>query len=738
MGLEPAPHQVLDRVNTRKTVKQILQNLKSGQIQVADVPCPKVRPGHLLIQSRASLISAGTERMLVEFGRASLLAKARAQPEKVRQALDKIRTDGLLPTMEAVFSRLDEPLPLGYCNAGVVVEVGEGVEGWSVGERVANNGPHAEMVCVPRNLCAKIPDGVGDEQAAFAFLASIGLQGIRLLAPTLGETVVVTGLGLIGLMAVQLLRANGCHVLGIDIDPKRLELARGFGAETVDLPAGADPVASALAYSDGRGVDGVLITASSKSNMIVRQAAGMCRKRGRIVLVGVVGLELNRSDFYKKELSFQVSCSYGPGRYDPAYEAGARDYPVGFVRWTEQRNLSAVLDLLAQGRLDVQPLIGRRVEQAEAQEAYRLLTERSEALGILLTYPSAAPPLQRVATIKPSVAKAAARMADTDGVVLGLIGAGTFVKRTLLPALKGCRIERRTIASAGGVSSMHAGEKFGFQQATSDPQTILADAEINLVIIATRHDLHAEMICAALEAGKHVMVEKPLCLNATELRRIGEAVEKCPGQQLLVGFNRRFSPHALKMKSLLATRVQPICMSMLVNAGAVSPDSWVQDKAVGGGRIIGEGCHWIDLMSFLAGSPVVQVAATRMGPSPGVDVRDDKMSITLQMADGSIGTLHYFANGHTSYPKETLEVFCDDKVLSLENFRVLRGYGWSGFSKMKLRRQDKGHAEELSQLIDVVRRGGASLMPFEQIENVTRATFAAMEAAESGHPVRIE
>ena len=718
-------------------MKQILQNLKSGQIQVADVPCPRVRPGHLLIQSRASLISAGTERMLVEFGKASLLAKARAQPEKVRQALDKIRTDGLLPTMEAVFSRLDEPLPLGYCNAGVVVEVGEGVEGWSVGDRVANNGPHAEMVCVPCNLCAKIPDGVSDEQAAFAFLAAIGLQGIRLLAPTLGETVVVIGLGLIGLMAVQLLRANGCHVLGIDIDAKRLALARSLGAETVDLPGGADPVAAALAYSEGRGVDGVLITASSKSNMIVRQAASMCRKRGRIVLVGVVGLELNRSDFYKKELSFQVSCSYGPGRYDPAYEAGGRDYPVGFVRWTEQRNLTAILDLLAQGRLDVQPLVGRRVEQGAAEEAYRLLTDRSEALGILLTYPTAAPPVERVATLSSTGGQTAAQTAGSDGVVLGLIGAGTFVRRTLLPLLKGCQIERRMIASAGGVSSVHAGEKFGFKQATTDPQSILADEEINLVIIATRHDLHAEMVCAALAAGKHVMVEKPLCLDATELRQIAEAMEASPGRQLLVGFNRRFSPHALKMKSLLATRVQPICMSMLVNAGVVPPESWVQDPAVGGGRIIGEGCHWIDLMSFLAGSPVVQVSATRIGPSPGLDIRDDKMSITLQLADGSIGTLHYFANGHSAYPKETLEVFCGGKVLRMENFRALRGYGWSDFSKMKLRRQDKGHAEELRQLTEAVRRGGASLMPFDQIVNVTRATFAAVASAESGHPVLI-
>lgn len=713
-------------------MKQILQNLKTGVVEVTEVPCPLVRPGSVLIRSRASLISAGTERMLVEFGKSSLLAKARAQPDKVRQVLDKIKTDGLLPTLEAVFSRLDEPLPLGYCNAGIVVEVGEGVGDLKVGDRVISNGPHAEYVCVPRNLCAKIPEGVSDEQASFTVLSSIALQGIRLIDPTIGETFVVTGLGLIGLVAVQILRANGCRVLGIDLDPSRLELARSFGAETVDIRSGADPIAAAQAFSKGVGVDGVLITASSKSNEIVKQAATMCRKRGRIVLVGVVGLELSRSDFYKKELSFQVSCSYGPGRYDAEYEDRGRDYPLPFVRWTEGRNFTAILDLLASGRVDVQALISKQIPQAQADLAYQSLTGDKDALGIILTYPAEAAGVARTVTLpKPVESTRAGR------VVMGFIGAGNFTKVTLLPALKGCDVRLRTIASAGGVSGVHAGRKFGFELATTDYRELLSDPEINLVVITTRHDLHAKMTLEALAAGKHVAVEKPLCVTSEELNEIRSAYATTAGLQLLVGFNRRFSPHAIKMRQLLAARSQPMCMSMMVNAGIIGSESWVNDPSVGGGRMIGEGCHWIDLMVYLTGSRVVQVSATRIGDSPGVTVRDDKMSVTMSFADGSIGTLHYFGNGHKSYEKETMEVFCDGKVLRLENFRMLRGYGWPGFASMKLRRQDKGHAEEFRQLIGAVASGGPAVMPFEQIDNVMRATLAAVESAHSGANVQI-
>jgi predicted dehydrogenase/threonine dehydrogenase-like Zn-dependent dehydrogenase len=710
-------------------MKQVLQNLRSGHIEIADVPCPMVKPGHLLIQSRASLISAGTERMLVEFSKGSLLAKARSQPERVKQVLDKIKAEGLLPTLEAVFARLDEPMPLGYCNAGVVVEVGAGVSEFKTGDRVAGNGAHAEMVCVPKNLCVKIPEDVEDVEAAFTVLASIGLQGIRLLAPTLGETIVVTGLGLIGLISVQLLVNSGCCVLGIDPDRRRCELARQFGAEVFELADGADPLAAAQAFTSNRGVDGVLITASSKDSGIVKQAAQMCRKRGRIILVGVVGLELNRSDFYKKELSFQVSCSYGPGRYDSNYEEKGQDYPLPYVRWTQQRNFEAIVEMLASHRLDIRPLITSTIQHTDATQAYEILSERRDALGIILTYPHTAAPCSRVVALAgPRTATAAAGQ-----VVIGLIGAGNFARMTLLPALKGSSARLRTIVSAGGVSGVHAGRKFGFEQAATDYRKVLDDNSINLVIITTRHDLHAKMTLEAIHAGKHVAVEKPLCLNTDELRAIQQEFTKHPGRQLLVGFNRRFSPHAIKMKQLLAGRSQPLCMTTLINAGAVGDESWVHDAATGGGRIIGEGCHWIDLMSFLAGSPIVRVMSTQMGQS-GIRI-DDKCTITLTFADGSIGTLHYFANGSKEFPKESMDVFCENRVLRLENFRLLRGFGWPGFTKMKLLRMDKGHREEFRRLNDAIVSGGEPVMPFDQIENVMLATFAAAESARKGQPI---
>jgi predicted dehydrogenase/threonine dehydrogenase-like Zn-dependent dehydrogenase len=706
-------------------MKQVLQNLKSGETELADIPAPLVRPGQLLIATRRSLISAGTERMLVEFGQANLIAKARAQPDRVRQVIDKMRTDGLLPTLEAVFARLDQPLPLGYCNAGVVVEVGVGATGFAKGDRVVSNGPHAEVVCVPQNLCAHIPDGVSDEAAAFTVLGAVALQGVRLAQPTLGENVVVIGLGLLGLLTVQLLKANGCRVLGVDFDPQKVALARQFGAETVDLSAGGDPVAAGLAFSNGRGVDAVIITASTKSSEPVHQAALMSRKRGRIVLVGVTGLELSRSDFYEKELTFQVSCSYGPGRYDDRYEQQGQDYPIGFVRWTEQRNFEAVLDLLAAQRLDVQPLITRSLPQAEAPEAYRLLTTEKSLLGVVLTYPDQ---LDLAPTLKP-VSRALQRATSAGTVKAGVIGAGNFASLVLLPALAQTDAQRRTIASAGDTSAALAARKFGFQQATSDYRAILDDPEVNTVFILTRHNSHARFVVAALQANKHVFVEKPLALNRDELTQIQQAVAAHPDRQLLVGFNRRFSPLAVKMQALLRERAEPINVVYTVNAGAIPPTHWTQDPAVGGGRIIGEGCHFIDLIGYLVGQPLTSVEARMAGRAPGVVVRDDKMTIVLEYADGSVGTVHYLANGSKSYPKERVEVFSQGRVLALDNFKSLRGYGWKGFSKMSLRRQDKGHNAEVRAFVERAAAGGEWLIPWQTLSDVTLATFAAVERA---------
>lgn len=711
-------------------MRQILQHLRSGRIEVAEVPCPGVRPGHLLVQTARTLISAGTERMLVEFSRASLLAKARSQPEKVRQVLDKIRTDGLMPTLEAVFSKLEEPLPLGYCNAGRVVEVGRDVSGFSVGDRVASNGPHAEMVCVPATLAAKVPDGVSDDAASFTVLSSIGLHGIRLLQPTLGESFVVVGLGLIGVVAAQLLRAHGCRVLGVDVNPTRCELARSFGCDAYVAGEGADPVSAAQAFSRGVGVDGVLITASARSDEIIHQAAQMCRKRGRIVLVGVIGLNLRRGDFYEKELTFQVSCSYGPGRYDPAYEEQARDYPLPYVRWTEQRNFQAVLDALASGQLDVRPLISRSFELSEAASAYDTVLKDGSALGVVLEYPDAPAPAARTVSLRREP-----RAILPTRPVVAMIGAGNFTRAVLLPALKAANAELHTVASAGGVTGLHAGRKFDADEVTTDARSVYANPAVNTVFITTRHNLHSQMAADALDAGKHVFVEKPLAIDEEGLRRVAEAHERNPNLHVMVGFNRRFAPHAARLRELLATRSQPLCVSALVNAGDLPANHWTQDPLVGGGRVIGEACHFIDLLLYLVGAPIETVHATMFGPGFG-GVRDDKTSINLTFADGSIGTVHYWSNGPKSFPKERVEIFSDGRVAVIDNWRRLAAYNWPAVPRMWIS-QDKGHRNEVALFLERVASGGAPLIPFDELVMVTRASFAAVASARDGAARRL-
>jgi len=710
-------------------MKQILQNLKTGKTEIAEIPCPSVKPGHILIRTHTSLISAGTERMLVNFGKAGLIQKARQQPDKVRMVLDKVKTDGLIPTLETVRSKLGQPLPMGYCNVGVILEIGEAASEFAVGDRVASNGRHAEVVNVPAHLCAKIPDGIDDEAATFTIIGAIALQGIRLAQPTLGEAFVVTGLGLIGLITVQLLRAQGCRVLGIDFDTEKLKLARKFGAETVDLSAREDPIAAATAFSRGRGVDGVLITASTKSNEPVHQAALMCRKRGRIVLVGVTGLELSRADFYEKELSFQVSCSYGPGRYDPAYEEKGQDYPIGFVRWTEQRNFEAVLDMLADKRLDPSPLISHRFPLEDAEKAYKLIGDGTPSLGILLEYSDKlqkADDTLRRQTIQ--LASNRSRPATPASLpTIGFIGAGNYATQILIPAFKKAGARLKTVASSGGMSGQHAGQKFGFQSTTTDTDNLLTDKEINTLVITTRHDSHARLVCQALKENKHVFVEKPLALNHDELKEIESVysllITHNASPLLMVGFNRRFAPQIQKIKALLASVKEPKSIVMTVNAGAIPPEHWTQDPSIGGGRIIGEGCHFIDLLRFLIGHPITGIQSTMLGASPGVAVREDKMSFTLRFADGSFGTVHYLANGHKSFPKERLEVFCAGRVLQLDNFRSLKGFGWPGFKKMNLWRQDKGQAACASAFVEAIRQGGPSPIPFKELLEVSKVTI---------------
>jgi predicted dehydrogenase/threonine dehydrogenase-like Zn-dependent dehydrogenase len=698
-------------------MKQILQNIKNGSTEVAEVPVPRAGRGALLIRSSRTLISAGTERMMVDFGKANFIDKARQQPDKVKQVLSKIKTDGLMPTLEAVMNKLDQPMAMGYCNVGTVVEVGAGVSGFAVGDRVASNGKHAEVVSVPVNLCARVPQGVSDDAAAFTVIGAIALQGVRLVQPTLGEAVVVTGMGLIGLITVQLLRAHGCRVLGIDFDSKKLAMARGLGAETVDLSLGQDPIAAAEAFSRGRGVDAVIVTAATKSSEPMHQAALMCRKRGRIVLVGVTGLELSRDDFFKKELTFQVSCSYGPGRYDPNYEEKGQDYPVGFVRWTEQRNLEAVLDMMADGRLVVEPLITHRYPVADAVKAYEVVGGAEPSLAILMEYPAGGAPVeagQRTVRLTPAAGGAAG-----TGAAVSFIGAGNYATAVLIGAFKQSGARLRSVASGAGVSGVHAARKYGFEETTTDADSVFRDPATNAVVISTRHDSHADFALKALAGGKHVFVEKPLCLTTAELERIEGAVRGAGGRlMVMVGFNRRFAPQVQKIARLLRGASGPKAFVMTVNAGAIPADHWTQDAEQGGGRIVGEGCHFIDLLRFLAASPIAGHSVARMKSATG-----DTVSIHLTFADGSLGTVHYFANGSKSFPKERLEVFAGGAVLQLDNFRKLRGFGWKGFTTMNLWRQDKGQRACAAAFVDAVRAGGPAPIPFDEIVEVARASI---------------
>ena len=699
-------------------MKQILQDLRSGATTVADVPCPQVARGHVLVRTSRSLISIGTERMLVDFGKAGWIDKIRQQPDKVRAVFEKIKTDGLGPTLEAVRNKLDQPMPMGYSNVGRVVAVGAGVEGFAPGDRVVSNGRHAEVVAVPVNLCARIPDEVDDEEAAFTVVGAIALQGVRLAAPTLGESVVVLGLGLIGLLTVQLLRAQGCRVLSADFDSAKLALARTFGSETIDLAAGTDPVAAAGIFSRGRGVDAVLITAATDSNEPVRQAALMSRKRGRIVLVGVAGLELSRADFYEKELTFQVSCSYGPGRYDPNYEDKGQDYPLGFVRWTEQRNFEAVLDMMASRRITAAPLITHRFGITDAPRAYEVVGGAEPALGIVLNYPADAgdAPLAR------SVELPAATSHAKRGPVIGFIGAGNYAGGMLIPAFRAAGADLRTIASGAGVTAWHSGKKFGFARATSDAAEILADPQIAAVVIATRHDAHAAQVLAAGKAGKDVFVEKPLCLSIEELEAISQAWQgKAP--RLMVGFNRRFAPQVVRIKQLLAGVAGPKSFVFTANAGAIPASHWTQDPQVGGGRLVGEACHFIDLLRFLAGAPIVRHSILALD----VATRDTA-SISLAFADGSIGTVHYFANGNKAFPKERLDVFAAGRSLHLDNFRRLSGHGWPGFKRLNLWRQDKGQHACARAFIEAIANGAAAPIPLEEVLEVSRVAIDVARA----------
>lgn len=677
-----------------------------------------------MIQTSHTLVSLGTERMLVEFGKASLFQKARQQPEKVQQVLDKIRAEGLLPTLEAVFNKLDQPIPLGYCQVGVVAQLGEGITEFQIGDRVVSNGSHAEFVCVPQNLVAKIPAGVSDEEASFAVIGSIGLQGLRLAEPTLGETVVVVGLGLIGLLTAQLAKANGCQVIGYDVDEAKVKLAESLGVKSFNSSI-EDPIAFVKENTRGLGADIVLVTASAKGDEIIHQAALMCRKRGRIILIGVIGLSLKRPDFYEKELTFQVSCSYGPGRYDDNYEQKGNDYPLAFVRWTAQRNFESVLQAIATQSVNVKALISEQVSFTDFQSVYGDM-KNPNRVASLLVFPSQPKTLSKRVVFQQIGASLGSLRA-------GIIGAGNFTKATLLPALKKNQIAIQGIASANGLSATLMAKKYNAAFATTDFVELLKDEKVNLVIITTRHSLHAEMVKQAVQTGKNIFVEKPLAVNEEELEALQQLFTTKPQSSLLhVGFNRRFSPHILKLKKLVG--MQPGAMHLIttMNAGALQANHWTLDPKEGG-RIIGEACHMVDLAVYLTGSEVVSVTGQSMGIS--TNSNSDNASFLLEMQSGSNVVINYFANGSKAYSKERIELYYQERTLVMDNFRITTGYGWPGFTKLKTS-IDKGHSEQIKQL-KIAFESGKPLIPISQIFHVTAVTLAMVQSLKQNARISI-
>ncbi len=722
-------------------MKQLLQNIKNGDTVVIDVPIPQVQPGMALIRTQASLVSAGTERMLVEFSEKSLVGKALSRPDLVRQVVDKARREGLLTTMESAFNRLDQPMPLGYSSSGVIEFVGEGMQGFKVGDRVACAGGgyavHAEYAIVPRNLLAILPATVDYESGAFTTLGAIALHGFRLAEPQLGETVGVIGLGLLGLLAVGIAHAAGCEVFGVDLDETRVKLANELGAVAVSHP---QAVEAAQGFTHGLGLDRVLICADTTSSDPVERAGELARDRGRVVAIGAVGLTIPRKIYYQKELSFINSRSYGPGRYNQSYEEGGLDYPIGYVRWTEGRNLQGYVDLLATGKVQVKPLITHRFPIEDAPKAYDLITGKTSQpfLGVLLSYPEAGNKPFKLPEAYAPVKKDSLPITGVNAIRLGVLGAGNFANAILLPALKKIQsVELVSIASASGLHAETACKKYGFKYTAGNENEILQDPEVNTVCILTRHHLHAEQVIRALQAGKHVFCEKPLATAPGQLDGIKEQLldhENSP--LLMVGFNRRFAPMARTLVEFLSPRHEPLVATYRVNAGSLPLTHWTQDPAQGGGRIIGEACHFIDFLTFLVGALPLTVTAQALPDDQRY--REDNLMLTFTYPDGSIGSVIYLANGDKAFPKERVEVFTGGKVAVLDDFRSLERVSQGKRQVIRGRlRQDKGHLAEWQAFSQAVLAGGPPPIPYDQLFGVTAATFAVLDALHNRKTVEL-
>jgi len=720
-------------------MKQILQNYKTGVVSVTDVPPPIAQRGRVLVRTAASLISAGTERMAVELGRKSLLGKARERPDLVKQVIRKAQREGLANTLTAVQSKLNAANALGYSAAGIVIDAGADVMNFSAGDRVACAGAgfasHAEVLSVPQNLCVRLPDAVDFEAAAFGTLGAIALQGVRLAEPTLGESIVVIGLGLLGQLTVQLLKANGCRVFGIDLDLAKVELARTLGADD-GCVSGGETEEAVKDWSRGRGADAVLITAATSSDQPIELAGEISRLKGRVVAVGLVGMNVPRKVYYERELTLKVSMSYGPGRYDPEYEERGHDYPFAYVRWTQGRNLEAFLDLVAAGSVKVAPLITHRFSIEEGERAYNLIAGEAKEpyLGVVLSYDMKRELERSINNRAQAVSQNGAT--QVKEVRVGFVGAGSYAQKFLLPNFKANNAVFTSIATASGISARGIGEKYNFARIVSGAPEVIADPEANLIVIATRHDSHAELARRALAAGRHVFVEKPLALNDEELNGVLDAARTSAGR-LMVGFNRRFSPHARQAAAAFANRREPLSISYRVNAGRIPPGSWIQDAREGGGRIIGEVCHFIDLMQFLTGAATVRVYAEAISSRNEEIVDEDSVFITLRFADGSNGQIAYLAEGDRALAKERIEIFGGGKTFIIDDFRAASLYEKGRERKTKLRAQDKGQSDEVRALCAMVLEDTSAPISLDDLAATTRATFRIRDSLRSGQAMEV-
>ncbi|MCS4058421.1 bi-domain-containing oxidoreductase [Salinibacter ruber] len=720
-------------------MKQVLQSVDTGDTVVDTVPPPTLQDGRVRVRTAASLISAGTEKMLIDLAQKSMVGKAAARPDLVKKVLNKVRTEGLWTTFQKVQTKMEKPMPLGYSAAGIVEQVGEDVYGLQMGDRVAMAGAgyanHAEVNVVPKNLVAEVPDAVGFEEAAYGTVGSIALQGVRLAEPQLGEQVAVIGLGLIGLLTVQLLKANGCRVIGMDLDSGKVERAREVGLDRGVVSSKEDPEAAVETFTGGRGTDHTLITAGTDSNAPIEQAGEMTRRKGDVVVVGKVGMDIPRDAYYHKELEVKVSMSYGPGRYDPSYEEGGVDYPYDYVRWTEQRNMQAVLDLMAQDKLDVEALTTHRFPFDEALDAYGLIQEGSEPhVGILLDY-DVEKPQEEVVRVQ-----AGDTHVLTDRLGVGFAGAGNYASVHLIPHMQDhARTDLVGLCTATGKSAKHAANSFGFDYCTTDLQPLLDDDAIDAVFIATRHSTHAEFAIRALEAGKHVFVEKPMVVTKEQLSTLREAYEASQeGHQtgFMVGLNRRFAPMVQELTEAVPEG-QPAQMIYRVNSGPIDTDSWLHRPEEGGGMLVGEMVHFIDLMQHLCGERPAEVYAESLTLGRADRADHDNLSITVYFDGGSTGMLCYNTVGDSGASKERLEVYGGGTVGALDDFRRLEITQNGSTSTSRAWSQDKGQPNEIEATVEAFRERGCGPVPFDELVAGMQVVFAVQESLQVGEAVDI-